>query len=404
MPRQYFEMFPKTLYDMEGKSEERLLVSDIMRRVRVKFSELADKIHYEQYAMRDGETIEQVAHKLYGNSRYHWVLLLINNIIDPIHDIILDDISFSDHLYGNYGSIKNTISTALGLTRWDVNSESVVHHGKIVAGGGPLSPMRPDTRFYVPRFAGITPPGAASWPIHPYYVDTETIQDPNNISINIYQNNSKTTTYWFEPSAEDQLLSEEDATPTIPSTINVGDIVIISFPYTWWEPKVGKEKQLKRLGYGVPQQIIHKTNFSITTDLDSRSIPEVDIDASWINDGSTGVTNNDLIVLGENSFLNRVVHDPALKLGVGEGGLTIFTNTDHFVKAEYDSSGNKTHDIIVDVKAYENPTLNPLYGSVRPISIFEQETAENDAKRIIMVLRQELLLDFVNEFEQLISR
>jgi hypothetical protein len=402
MPKQYFEMFPKILYDMEGTSINHLLTTDIMRRVRVKIAELKDKVEYEQYAMRDGESIEQVAHKIYGDSRYHWVLLLLNNMIDPVHDVVLDNNSFEAHLYNKYGSIRNTTSTTLGVAGWDIDSESVVHHGKIIAGGGGNSPSRPDTLFYTPRFAGIVPAGSAAWSKNPYYVDTYGDVNPNGFTVNIYQKDSKTTTYWFEP--EDGTLSEDNASPTIPSTINVGDIIILSFPYVWWSPEIDKEKQIERLAYGVPQKIIHKTNFSITTDLDSRTIPEIDLDSSWVNDGSTGAVNNDLVEIGENSFLPRVVHNSKLKLQAGQGGVTLFTNVDHFEKAFYDSDGTKTHSITVDVKSFEDPSVNPLYENVRAVSIFEKETLTNDAKRVIMILRQELLTDFINEFELLISR
>ena len=36
--------------------------------------------------MKDGETPEIIASKLYGWSGYHWIILLVNNIIDPYFD------------------------------------------------------------------------------------------------------------------------------------------------------------------------------------------------------------------------------------------------------------------------------------------------------------------------------
>ena len=80
MPKQYFQMFPKIAYDIDGDANNFKVVTDVMRRVRVKMQELSDKVIYDRYSMQDGETIESVAYKFYGSPTYHWVLLLLNNI------------------------------------------------------------------------------------------------------------------------------------------------------------------------------------------------------------------------------------------------------------------------------------------------------------------------------------
>ncbi|HIB43647.1 MAG TPA: hypothetical protein EYO37_06710, partial [Nitrospina sp.] len=98
MPKQYFQMFPKIAYDIDGDANNFKVVTDVMRRVRVKMQELSDKVIYDRYSMQDGETIESVAYKFYGSPTYHWVLLLLNNIIDPIHGLVLDGNKFNDHL------------------------------------------------------------------------------------------------------------------------------------------------------------------------------------------------------------------------------------------------------------------------------------------------------------------
>jgi hypothetical protein len=35
------------------------------------------------YIVKDGERIENLAYDLYGSAEYHWVIILINNIINP---------------------------------------------------------------------------------------------------------------------------------------------------------------------------------------------------------------------------------------------------------------------------------------------------------------------------------
>ena len=41
---------------------------------------------FYQYDIRDGETPEIIASKLYGDSGYHWIILLANDIVNPYYD------------------------------------------------------------------------------------------------------------------------------------------------------------------------------------------------------------------------------------------------------------------------------------------------------------------------------
>lgn len=40
----------------------------------------------ERYVIKSGERPEDIAYFLYGDPEYHWVILLINNIIDPYNE------------------------------------------------------------------------------------------------------------------------------------------------------------------------------------------------------------------------------------------------------------------------------------------------------------------------------
>lgn len=74
----YFSSFPKRIANINGKDT---VVTDIFRRVTVnKFSN--DFVDIKTVTVPDGYTIEQVAHKYYGDSEYHWVIMIINEIID----------------------------------------------------------------------------------------------------------------------------------------------------------------------------------------------------------------------------------------------------------------------------------------------------------------------------------
>lgn len=81
----YFNKFPVMLYTLDdGKSAQ--LVTDIFRRTDFIASAINNIAFYETYTIMDGETPEIVADKFYGNTLYHWIILMANNIIDPLLD------------------------------------------------------------------------------------------------------------------------------------------------------------------------------------------------------------------------------------------------------------------------------------------------------------------------------
>ena len=67
----YFENFPKFAYDFDINGERKvLIVSDITRNVRFRKDILSNVTLYDEYDIKEGETPEIVAEKLYGNSQY----------------------------------------------------------------------------------------------------------------------------------------------------------------------------------------------------------------------------------------------------------------------------------------------------------------------------------------------
>jgi hypothetical protein len=71
----YFEAFPYIDYDGHK-------MKDIFRRVKIT-DNIDDMFHIYEYIVEDGETPELLSYKIYNDPNKHWVLLLINEIIDP---------------------------------------------------------------------------------------------------------------------------------------------------------------------------------------------------------------------------------------------------------------------------------------------------------------------------------
>jgi len=85
VPTPYFAKIPLIGYDIED-SGEKIAVANILQRIKLRELVLNDRMIYYTYTVKDGETPEIIADKLYGSSFFHWVVLLANNIVDPTYD------------------------------------------------------------------------------------------------------------------------------------------------------------------------------------------------------------------------------------------------------------------------------------------------------------------------------
>jgi len=104
----FFQNFPKVFYDMAGQAPYKpVIATNITARVRFIQSIKKLGILYYQYDIRDGDTPEIMASKLYGDPNRHWIILLANNIIDPFYDWPLSYDNFNNYLTAKYGSIAN---------------------------------------------------------------------------------------------------------------------------------------------------------------------------------------------------------------------------------------------------------------------------------------------------------
>jgi len=101
----YFDKFPTMLYDFDinGKTEYKI-VKDISQNVRVRKEVLANITLYDEYDIREGETPEIIAEKVYGSPLYHWVVMLCNERYNYVDDFPLPQYELEKHITNKYGS------------------------------------------------------------------------------------------------------------------------------------------------------------------------------------------------------------------------------------------------------------------------------------------------------------
>lgn len=76
----YFAKYPTIGYSLDGSTT--VAARDILRRVKIADALAEDYLIFYPYTIRDGDTPENIASKLYGSPRLHFIVLLVNNILD----------------------------------------------------------------------------------------------------------------------------------------------------------------------------------------------------------------------------------------------------------------------------------------------------------------------------------
>ena len=80
----YFASFPKIFYDSTGQGKPKS-ATNLLRRVAIRSKVKDNAMLYDTYDIKNGETPESIADKLYDDPQLHWVVLLVNDITDRYH-------------------------------------------------------------------------------------------------------------------------------------------------------------------------------------------------------------------------------------------------------------------------------------------------------------------------------
>ena len=99
----YFEAFPVIPYDSKGDLNYKD-VTNLLRRVGMRAKLKSNALLYDTYDVKEGETPEMIAHKLYGDAELHWVILLVNEITDRYHQWPMTGGQFLEYLNDKYAN------------------------------------------------------------------------------------------------------------------------------------------------------------------------------------------------------------------------------------------------------------------------------------------------------------
>ena len=120
----YFDNFPTIPYDAEGNGKFKD-VKNLLRRVGIRAKVKANTMLFDTYDVKNGETPESIAFKLYDDAELHWVIMLINDITDRFHDWPLTEAQFLQFINDKYDDVNAIhhyeISQQSGDTKKKIN-------------------------------------------------------------------------------------------------------------------------------------------------------------------------------------------------------------------------------------------------------------------------------------------
>ena len=99
----YFGSFPLIIYDSVGDGNFKI-VTNLLKRVAMRSKVKANTLIFDTYDVKEGETPEMIANKLYDDPELHWVILYINNITDRYHQWPMNFAQFNSFLNEKYSN------------------------------------------------------------------------------------------------------------------------------------------------------------------------------------------------------------------------------------------------------------------------------------------------------------
>ena len=100
----YFANFPFIIYDSVGNGDFKI-VTNLLKRVALRTKVRTNTLLYDTYDVKEGETPEMIADKLYDDSELHWVILFVNNITDRYHQWPMNFGQFNAFIADKYSNV-----------------------------------------------------------------------------------------------------------------------------------------------------------------------------------------------------------------------------------------------------------------------------------------------------------
>jgi len=114
----FFAAFPTIYYDSKGNKDFKV-VTNLLRRVAIRTKVKTNIALFDTYEVKEGETPESIAYKLYGDTEYHWIVMLMNDITDRFHGWPMSTPQFLSFVNEKYSDPNGTHHYEISQTSGD---------------------------------------------------------------------------------------------------------------------------------------------------------------------------------------------------------------------------------------------------------------------------------------------
>ena len=119
----YFKNFPEIYYGFptnDGSDLKLQILKDITSNVRFRKQIFENITLYDEYDIEEGQTIEMIAEKIYGNPEYHWIIMLFNEKYNYADDYPMTEVELNTYINDTYGDAR------YATHHYEVNDELVI--------------------------------------------------------------------------------------------------------------------------------------------------------------------------------------------------------------------------------------------------------------------------------------
>ena len=188
----YFDLFPRIRYDIaKAQYSSYQLTTNIFFRMGILRKALDNITAFYTYSIKDNDTPEIIAEKIYGSAEAHWIILYAKNIVDPQYDWPLKTDDFNKYIADKYRSqAGGSTLTDQQVVAWSqkVNDPTAnnIHHYERVEQQLETSTNTLTTTRYIIDYDAQSDVGYIPDVPYVYYTDgTMAIEPSNGVPITI---------------------------------------------------------------------------------------------------------------------------------------------------------------------------------------------------------------------------
>ncbi len=139
----FFNYFPKVPYFYDNNQTSVDVVTNLTFKFKFNENFKENSVMYYDYIVPEGETPEILADKVYNSSERHWIILMINNIVNPLLDWPMNSYSLNKFIESKYSTSEyaDTANTSNTGIYWSQSNtkEYFVKEKKVLINTGEYS-------------------------------------------------------------------------------------------------------------------------------------------------------------------------------------------------------------------------------------------------------------------------